>query len=428
MTLRKRKNPTPFFRLPPPFNPLTGESAELQGPEYDTRLAYFQVYSADTHANYVVTRGYDPSCDHFFNGTTGTVSVAKPYALRGTYPYKIGQILTCAKVRSRLGDNVGKAKTSQAHPADLNEAVELLTDDAGKGIVWLHVLDRIESTFKAKINYGTTSPTVVGGKVPWACTYPWIEVEQEYDVTPVPAYYQYTTVEGGRSSAPTTMAYHTLEEYGNSLPVIRHDVVVTMHEEPGFTPTSSPRYWFDAPLIESGYASLHYTSGIGAWRYVGTATAAPSSSAYLLMKVGNNPKAEATTGPAITVYYPTAPRSDSGGTYTYLKVPIGYEGELVRVRLGRDTQAGAGSDYAGGIVMDEEQNGPWKGVLTDDLVKGTSAPCNIANEKDNPANSRSVMVFDVLMTEEDEQVGCGAPVLVMYSQQHAKLVVTAAKC
>ena len=73
---RKRRQPAPFFRMPgAPFNPATGQRAPLgRYPIKETLLSIFQVIgddpndstTEDTHENYIVCRGFDPSVDPSF--------------------------------------------------------------------------------------------------------------------------------------------------------------------------------------------------------------------------------------------------------------------------------------------------------------------------------------------------------------------------
>ena len=154
---RKPRKPAPFFRMPgAPFNPATGERAPLG--RYATRgttLATFQVIGdfppspehQDTHANYIVCRGYDPDADphfrHLYDPYTGpasqSINVAKPYALRGNHPYVLGQIVIAARIRTKLGNNQGVASESTGHPADLDEAIEILLDDGDVAVQWLDI-------------------------------------------------------------------------------------------------------------------------------------------------------------------------------------------------------------------------------------------------------------------------------------------------
>ncbi len=153
--LRKRRHPAPDFRMPgAPFNPVTGQRAQMGLPDTPgTILATFQVIgddptdtaTQDTHANYVVCRGYEPEIDQYFrylhdpktNPGSKSIKVAKPYGVRGTYPYKRGQIIVAARVATRFGFNQGKAGVSTGQPADLDEEVDLLFDDDNVAVSWI---------------------------------------------------------------------------------------------------------------------------------------------------------------------------------------------------------------------------------------------------------------------------------------------------
>jgi hypothetical protein len=156
--LRKRRQPAPNFRMPgAPFNPATGERAPLGAyPPRGTTLALFQVVgddpqdpeTADTHDNYVVCRGYEADVDPNFRylhdpytkPDTTPINVAKPYAVRGTFPYTQGQVIVAARIKGRLGYNAGKATLpTVGQPEDLSDELELLLDDSDVGIAWLDI-------------------------------------------------------------------------------------------------------------------------------------------------------------------------------------------------------------------------------------------------------------------------------------------------
>jgi len=130
--LRKRRQTAPHFRQLQPFNPLTGQFAKIGVGSEITRVAMMQVSEADTHDNFVVCRGFDPESGKFLN----SVNVAKPYGVRGTNPYVVGQVFAAAKPKTVLGDTPGVAATTVGHPADLTETVEILTDDSGNPVAW----------------------------------------------------------------------------------------------------------------------------------------------------------------------------------------------------------------------------------------------------------------------------------------------------
>ncbi len=142
MTTRKRKNPTPNFRMPPAYNPLTGERADLVRRGVVSRCAMMQVIgddeteaNEDTHDNYVICRGFDPETKKFYH----SIAVAKPYDVRGTFPYRLAQLFPAIKAATRLGDNPGVSATTVGQPADLDEVIEPLLDDDSKPVYWLDI-------------------------------------------------------------------------------------------------------------------------------------------------------------------------------------------------------------------------------------------------------------------------------------------------
>jgi len=143
MTIRKRRQPTPHFKLPPPYQPITGERASLMAKGDYPYCAMMQVAAEDTHADYVICRGFDPRIRKFFNYEEGNddkpgIPVAKPYGSRGAAQYEIGQVFPAVIPLTRLGQNSGVAADTTGHPADLDEEVEILkTDDDSKVINWL---------------------------------------------------------------------------------------------------------------------------------------------------------------------------------------------------------------------------------------------------------------------------------------------------
>jgi len=133
---KKKRAAAPYFKTPPVYNPVTGERAPLGDTASLTRIAMAQVTESDSHDNYVVCRLFDPE----FGKLLKSVNVAKPYSLRGTNPYVVGQVFAAAKPRTALGDTPGMAETSVGQPADLDEKVVILTDDDdGYPIAWLDI-------------------------------------------------------------------------------------------------------------------------------------------------------------------------------------------------------------------------------------------------------------------------------------------------
>ena len=134
MTERKRRQPTPGFKLPHPYNPMTGQYADLGKKGPSPVVALMQVIEEDTYDNYLVCRGFDPETRKFYD----SINVAKPYGVRGDNAYEVGRVISCAKSQTQLGTNPGRAETTVGHPEDLDEAIVLLyADDGVSPIEWL---------------------------------------------------------------------------------------------------------------------------------------------------------------------------------------------------------------------------------------------------------------------------------------------------
>lgn len=133
MTRRPRRIPTPSFKMPPPYNALTGMRDSLQSPTLSPHCALFQVAADDDKANYVICRGWDTRTNSFveYDGSEGKpgIPVAKPYGARQTGIYAVGQVHVAMLPVCELGHNPGVAETTEGHPADLDEEIELLYTD-----------------------------------------------------------------------------------------------------------------------------------------------------------------------------------------------------------------------------------------------------------------------------------------------------------
>jgi len=150
---RKRKQPTPDFKLPPPYNTVTGERAPLKIEHVFPYVAMMQVAAEDTQRDYVVCRGFDVRFARFIDYKAGDannpgIPVAKPYGSRRTGIFEIGQIFPAvlplqtenaspASVEWRVGQNPGVATVSEGHPASLSEKVDFLKDTNGIYIAWM---------------------------------------------------------------------------------------------------------------------------------------------------------------------------------------------------------------------------------------------------------------------------------------------------
>ena len=164
---RKRRQPTPNFRIPPPYQPITGQRAPLQIEGVTPYCVLMQVAADDTEADYVLCRGFDTRINRFVDYESGNsdkpgIPVAKPYGSRLAGIYQIGAIYAAAlpvqgtcpsptDAKIRLGQNPGVASVSDGHPADLDEEVEELRTSDDGAVNWMF------------IGYGGT--TIVRGKL-----------------------------------------------------------------------------------------------------------------------------------------------------------------------------------------------------------------------------------------------------------------------
>lgn len=148
---RSRASEAPYFDIPTPRNPVDGEYAKLSIRGIYPHTALMQVAAEDTHDNYVICRGFDTRYSRFFDYVEGDaykkgIAVAKPYGVRGTYPYSVGEIYAAFlpvyqfKDMTQGNHNPGKAATSTGHPADLDEEIEFLQkDDEEVYLNWMFV-------------------------------------------------------------------------------------------------------------------------------------------------------------------------------------------------------------------------------------------------------------------------------------------------
>jgi len=157
----KERHPTPHFKIPPPFNAVTGQYASLTGEiGVSPYCVLMQVAAEDTYADYVICRGFDTRMLVFVDYEAGNsnkpgISVAKPYGRRKAGFYQVGQICPAllpiqgnatytppspAEIGLRLGQNPGTvAGTPElgGQPTDLNESLTLLYDHNGVAVNWL---------------------------------------------------------------------------------------------------------------------------------------------------------------------------------------------------------------------------------------------------------------------------------------------------
>jgi len=192
---RKRRRPTPNFKIPPPYNPIHGEQANLRQEGTSPWCAMMQVAAEDTYANYVICRGFDPRILRFVDYAEGDsnkpgISVAKPFGKRRAGAYEIAEIYPAllptqgnagfddfrqvvfvppspAGVNWRVGQNPGVVTgggLDGGQPADLTDTIEVLYDHNGKVVNWLLVDNASGSD---TIEYEITSAGATEGTGPY---------------------------------------------------------------------------------------------------------------------------------------------------------------------------------------------------------------------------------------------------------------------
>jgi hypothetical protein len=150
---RKRRQATPDFKLPSPYQPLTGEQAPLQMQGVFPYVAMMQVAAEDTERDYVLCRGFDVRIARFIDYEDGNankpgIPVAKPYGKRHVGAYEVAQIFPAilplqtnnpspVSVPWRVGQNPGVATVATGHPTDLAEKVDFLKDANDAFINWM---------------------------------------------------------------------------------------------------------------------------------------------------------------------------------------------------------------------------------------------------------------------------------------------------
>lgn len=164
---REGRHPTSGYGIPPPYNPIHGENANLRQDGISPFCAMMQVAEEDTYENYVICRGFDIRILKFVDYAPGDaskpgISVAKPFGRREVGTYTIGEVYPAflptqgnpqftdfrqvtyvppspATVPWRVGQNPGYVEDSDngGHPDDLNEEIAILYDHNNKVINWL---------------------------------------------------------------------------------------------------------------------------------------------------------------------------------------------------------------------------------------------------------------------------------------------------
>ena len=163
---KRRKLATPGFGHVP-FNPIQGDQANLRQDGTSPFCAMFQVAAADTYADYVICRGFDPRILRFIDYAAGDsnkpgVSVAKPFGKRVIGTYEIGEVYPAllptqgnteysgfrqvtfvppspVAVNWRVGQNPGVVTggLEGGQPDSLSDQIGILYDHNGKVVNWL---------------------------------------------------------------------------------------------------------------------------------------------------------------------------------------------------------------------------------------------------------------------------------------------------
>lgn len=189
---RKRRRPTAHFKIPPPFNALHGENANLRQEGTSPFCAMMQIAAEDTYDDYVICRGFDPRILRFIDYAEGDdnkpgISVAKPFGKRYTGAYNIAEIYPAllptqgnsgyddfrqvvytppspVAVLWRVGQNPGTVVgggLEGGQPESLSDEIEILYDHNNKVVNWLLMDARPDNKF---IEYTITSlSTAVSG-------------------------------------------------------------------------------------------------------------------------------------------------------------------------------------------------------------------------------------------------------------------------
>lgn len=164
---RKRRRPTPNFKIPPPYHPIQGEQANLRQDGTSPFCAMMQVAAEDTYDDYVICRGFDPRILRFIDYAEGDankpgISVAKPFGKRSPGTYQIAEVYPAflpaqgnasfadfrqvvytppspANVLWRVGQNPGVVVggLEGGQPEALGDEIEILYDHNGKVVNWL---------------------------------------------------------------------------------------------------------------------------------------------------------------------------------------------------------------------------------------------------------------------------------------------------
>lgn len=181
IVFRKRRRPTPHFKVPNPFNPIQGENANLRQDGFSPFCAMMQVMEEDVYDNYVVCRGFDTRQLKFMEN----ISVAKPFGKRVPGVYKVAEVYPAflptqgnanfmdfrsvtyvppspVDVHWRVGQNPGVVSggLDGGQPETLSDEIGILYDNNGKVINWLLIDSKGGDTLAV---FTFDSPTHGGG-------------------------------------------------------------------------------------------------------------------------------------------------------------------------------------------------------------------------------------------------------------------------
>jgi len=167
---RKRRRPTPNFKIPPPVNPVDGGFASLGIQRILPYCAMMQIAADDEYDDYVICRGFDTRILRFVDYESGDrnkpgISVAKPFGCRTAGKYSIGEVYPAflpiqgtavytppspSSVNWRVGQNPGvvDGDSNAGHPIDLSSSIELLFDHNGVAVNWIFIHAGSEGLFR----------------------------------------------------------------------------------------------------------------------------------------------------------------------------------------------------------------------------------------------------------------------------------------
>lgn len=174
--VRKQRRPTPNFKIPPPFNPISGKYEDLKKDGIYPYCAMMQVAKDDVYDDYVVCRGFDTRIFRFVDfkensSVSPGISVAKPFGSRGgTGSFRVGQIFPAflptqgvssdvfsyvppspSEVQWRIGQNPGVVDggtNDGGHPETLTDNVSVMYDHNNKVVNWMFIHASSDAHFR----------------------------------------------------------------------------------------------------------------------------------------------------------------------------------------------------------------------------------------------------------------------------------------